>query len=309
MIHIIVDYSFLYYKYKFALDSGRMSRLSAEININGQLVERDVSQMYYSLREIESFRKAVEEHGEQPIISICFDMPSERKEEEGEASSKYKSNRKHVLKDEDFENIAIVQSILDTAGYNTYRIEGYEADDIIHHLCKTYTDKFDSVLIVTPDADLMVNITGKIRVQRYKSTKGYSVVGIDNFSSYLEAEMKCKMPYNALTLYKITVGDKSDCIDGIKGFGPKAFNGLVDHLTNMGINWPVCGDADNVEFILNRLEQSGYFPADKLAQARTSLRLVRPRPFHPDIVEPCSISSAEKRKEAYLPYNMKSLVQ
>lgn len=309
MIHIVVDYSFLYYKYKFALDSGRMSRLSAPIERGGVMVEHDISQIYYSLREIEGFRKSAESSGEPVMVTVCFDMPSDRKAEDTAGAEKYKANRKHVLKDEDFENIQLVQKILDTAGYNTYKIPGYEADDVIYYLVSNTADMFTQTIIITPDADVLVNIRNNVCANRYKSGKGYTLVNVNNFSDVLGAEFKCTMPYNALMLYKVTVGDKSDCIDGIKGFGPKAFDKLVSYLNSLGITWEVCNSADNIKIVLDKLHESGYFDNSKYTEAMESLKLVRPKPFENGTVAmPNSMSDLKKREAAYLPYHMKSLI-
>ena len=47
--HIIIDYSFLYYKYKFQLESGKMKRLTQLMEWHGANIEKDVSQIYYSI--------------------------------------------------------------------------------------------------------------------------------------------------------------------------------------------------------------------------------------------------------------------
>lgn len=306
-IHAVVDYSFLYYKYKFQLDSGKMRRLTQPMEWHGVVIEKDISQIYYSLREIESFRKEWEAQGHEVVISVCFDMPSKRKQAETEGATKYKSNRGSKLTSEDFENIQFVQKLLDIAGYNTYRIDGFEADDIVSQLLVMYKDSFDYNVIYTPDADLLVNICENVGAKRYKSGKGYSAVTTDNFTEYLSAEMKCNMPYNALMLYKCTVGDKSDCIDGIKKFGPAAFNKLVDWLETKGINWAICGRYENVEVILKACES--YFNEDQMKQAMESFKLVKPEIIPNELIPfPAAQSTYNKRATAYLPYNMKSLV-
>lgn len=307
-LHLIVDYSFLYYKYKFQLDSGKMKRLSKTMEWNGVTVEKDISQIYYSIREIEMFRREWESQGHNVVISVCFDMPSKRKAAQTEESEKYKSNRGHKLTPEDHENIRFVQTILNTAGYNTYRFEGYEADDLVAYLVNNYQSEFDYNIIYTPDADLLVNISDKVGARRYKTGKGYTEVKKENFSEYLSAEMKCVVPYNALTLYKCTVGDKSDCIDGIKKFGPAAFTKLVQHLNTFGIDWTTAANYEAVKNMLDKCVE--YLKPEQLEQAYASLELVRPETI-PDglIVKPESVGSKEKREEAYLPLDMNSLVE
>ena len=50
LVHLLVDYSFLYYKYKFQLENGYMKRLTTPLEWHGTVIEKDVSQIYYSMR-------------------------------------------------------------------------------------------------------------------------------------------------------------------------------------------------------------------------------------------------------------------
>ena len=316
VVHMIVDYSYLYYKYKFQLESGKMRRLIIPVNCNGETVDKDISQVYYSIKEIEGFRRKLESYGHTVNASVCFDMPSDRKhmeDEKGEigyAVNKYKSNRTKRLSEEDFENIQFVEKLLSDAGHNTYRFEGYEADDIVAHLIQNYSSQFDYTVIYTPDLDLLAHINSKVGVSRYKVMRGYSSVDINNFSDYLEQELKCKMPYNGLILFKATVGDKSDCIDGIKKFGPKAFDKLVDHLSLSGVDWSLMGDYRQVENVIVQLGQTGYFMTEQTNQALESLSLVRPMQFDAGVVpDPIKHSTHELREKSYMRYGMKTLVE
>lgn len=363
-IHVLIDYSFLYYKYKFRLDSGKIRRLKVvlgedgkvvdssvvelfntvreieeaeeiikaggeatlrytenaiqafkeSIKKHGNLVEKDISQIFYSIKEIEGVRKQLEKVGHEVVVSVCFDMPSGRKEtsdslseSETEVANAYKSSRVKRLGDSDFADIRIVEELMSKAGHNTYRFELTEADDIIAGLLKKYKDSFDYSVIYTPDADLLVNIDTKVGAQRFKTTKGYQPVDINNFSEYMSKEMKCYIPYNALMLYKSTVGDKSDDIAGIRGFGPKAFDKLVAYLTTKGINWVECG---TYEKTLELLELSrGYLSDDNINQAIDCLSMVRPMIIEEGLLaEPNKVSNRALREKSYMRYNMKSLV-
>lgn len=309
-VQILVDYSFLYYKYKFQLESGRMRRLFCNMMWNGENVDKDISQIYYSLREIESFRRDWESKGHKVVLSVCFDMPSSRKSEHTAESDKYKSNRGGKLNDTDFENIQFVQKLLGKAGYNTYRVYGYEADDIINYLVRDYSNKFDATVIYTPDADLLINIKNNVAAMRYKSGKQYTLVTISNFSEYLSQELKCNIPYNALMLYKCTVGDKSDCIDGIKGFGPAAFSKMISKLSSeLNVDWTL---ANNEEFTLQQLKNAlnlGIINENQFNQAVSALELVKPYTRENVVFgEPTKVSNRELREKAYTEYKMNSLI-
>lgn len=314
-IHLIVDYSFLYYKYKFQLDSGKIRRLKAPIEWNGTVVEKDISQIYYSLKEIEGFRRGYMRDGHNVIVSVCFDMPPKaRKDLKSEAAEKYKSNRVKRLTEDDFNNIKLVEQILKEAGHNTYRIEGYEADDIIATLVNEYHSVFDYNIIYTPDLDLIVNINENTGICRYKAMKGYTQVSSRNSREYLSTELKCNVDTNTLMLFKCTVGDKSDNIDGIKKFGVKAFDKLINYILTSNI----IGDqikselnkAENVEKLLRSLLESGYFSNEQYKQAMDCLELVKPSISDIEIVNPPSnISTRSKREVTYNKYRMPSLIE
>lgn len=308
LIHAVVDYTFLYYKYKFQLEAGRMRRLT--YNIDGE--DKDISQIYYSIKEIEKFRKDLEKYGHEVVVSVCFDMPSARKIEtedktdgENEAASNYKANRVSKLTKEDIDNIGIVKDLLDKAGYNTYREVGHEADDLVSNVLRLYKDEFDYNIIYTPDADLLVNIDNKVGAIRFKTGKGYSQVDKNLFEEYLSAEFKCRVPYNSLMLFKSTVGDKSDGIQGIKGFGPKGFDKLVSYLDENGIKWEEAGSYEYTDALLRGL--TGYLGEDKVTQALESLYLVRPMILE-NLEKPTKRSSKELREQSYSRYEMNSLI-
>ena len=313
-IHAVVDYSFLYYKYKFQLESGRMRRLTTQFDSGDGLEEKDVSQIYYSIREIEGFRRKLEEYGHSATMSICFDMPSMRKEvdedsTEGEieAAKQYKANREKRLGDDDFANIALVEELLDDAGYNTYRIDGYEADDIIAHLLDNYKGEFDYNIIYTPDGDLLMHIDDNVGVSRFKSRSGYQSVDMNNFREYLSKENKCDIRYNNLMLFKATVGDRSDNIAGIYRFGPKAFDKLVDYLDRQGVVWEDCGDYNSTMELLEMAR--GYLDDDQVEQAIESLSLVRPMVIDSNMVrKPTKVSNRDLREKSYMRLDMRSLI-
>lgn len=308
-VHLIFDFQFLYYKYKFALDSGRMKRLTAPVDCGGVNVEKDISQIYYAIREIENIRRKLEYNGHDLKISICFDSKSARKNGEGSKAQEYKANRVSKLNENDFDNIKFVKNLLSDAGYNVYKIDGIEADDIINNLVNKYSDDFDYTMIVTCDLDIAVNIKKNVGLYRFKSTSGYSSISFENFNTVVDQELKCHVPYNAIMLFKCTVGDKSDNIAGIKKFGPAAFTKMVSHLESLGdIEWSKCYTAEETEKVLDKLV--GYLTEDQLSQARESLRLVEPIELTAEQVPfPEKVSDKELREKSYMRLNMQSLIE
>lgn len=306
IVHAIFDFSYLYYKYKFAVASGNMKRLSCPVNWKGAVIEKDISIIYYAIREIEKQRRDIEDKGFSVVSSVCFDMPSVRKEMAG--GEEYKSGRGNKLDQKDFEDIQFIEKLLSEAGHNTYRYEGYEADDIVTYLAQNFNDVYDLTLIFTPDKDLFVNIGEKVRVNRHKVSAGYSIVGVPNYEAYLTAEFGCRVPYNAILLFLSTVGDKADKIKGINKFGPKAFDKMVAYLESRDIDWTKCVDTNYMK--------NGVFPVlkeylkpEQYDEMIQSYGLVEPREL--DFIPPAPIKKTtyETRVKAYSPYKFTSLYQ
>ncbi len=307
-IHVIVDFMYLYYKYKFTIDSNRIRRLTGLLpyKTDEGVVEyskSDVSYIYYPIKEIEGFRKQFERDGYEVVLSVCFDSPSVRKD----TNTEYKSNRTKKLSDTDFNYIEYIKYLLRMAGYNIYWMEGYEADDIIANLVKQYKNDFYYTVIYTPDTDMLVHIDTKVGVNRYKVGKNYTAVAVSNFSSYCSEEFKCNIPYNALMLYKACVGDKSDVISGISNFGAKAFDKLVDYLNDKGISWNEMGNYKNTMELLNMC--SDRLTKQQLDQAIDSLSLVRHMEIEGNLPAPVHVSTEEIRQRAYSQCEMYSLIK
>lgn len=306
IVHAIFDFSYLYYKYKFAVASGKMKRLSCPVNWKGAVIEKDISIIYYAIREIEKQRRDIEDKGFSVVSSVCFDMPSNRKDMAG--GEDYKSGRGNKLDQKDFEDIQFIEKLLSEAGHNTYRYEGYEADDIVTYLAQNFNDVYDLTLIFTPDKDLFVNINERVRVNRHKVGAGYSIVATTNYESYLSAEFGCNIPYNSILLFLSTVGDKADKIKGINKFGPKAFDKLVDYLNSRGIDWTKCTDSTYMKCgVFPVLKE--YFKPEQYEEMVQSYNLVEPREL--DFMPPAPIKKTtyETRVKAYSPYKFTSLYQ
>lgn len=306
-VHVMIDFMHIYYKYFFQLREGKLKRLSAPINWKGTVIEKDTSLIYYPLRDIENIRKGLETNGHDVTMSICFDMPSRRKEENVEGASEYKSGRQNSLSETDFENITYIEKTLSSAGHNTYRFEGTEADDIINYLCRTYENSFDYSVIYTNDKDLIVNISDKVGVMRFKQYKGYSSVDKNNYEQYLEPEFKTFIPYNALGLYLASVGDSADKIKGIFKFGPKAFSKLITKVSaKNNIDWTVCGNYDELNKVVAMCEE--FLTPEQYEQLRNSFALVSNMEILEEVPEPSKKSTKDMREAAYGVLNMISLI-
>ena len=302
-LHIIIDFMHIYYKYFFQLKDGRIKRLSSVVNRNGVNMEMDTSLIYYTLRDIEGIRSQLEGHGYEVTMSICFDSPSIRTDE----NSEYKSTRKRILTDKDFENLKTIKELLETAGYNTYKFDGIEADDIVNKLISEYKDDFDYNIIYTNDKDLLINITDNVGCMRFKATKGYTQVDRKNYETYLEDEYGVFIPYNALGLFLSSVGDNADDIKGINKFGKVAFKKMITKIScSHNIDWTECGDYDKLEVIIDYCKE--VLTDEQFSQLLDAFALVRNINMAFDLTKPENVSTTDKRKIAYEPFSMLSLI-
>lgn len=306
-IHAIVDFMHIYYKYYFQLRSGRLKRLSAPIEWNGTVIEKDTTLIYYPLRDIEGIRRGLETLGHDVTMSICFDMKSHRKDEGVAGGEEYKSGRKNNLSEVDFENIAFIEKLLAEAGHNVYRLAGYEADDIANYLVRNFANTFDYSIIYTNDKDLLVNISDNVGCMRFKQKVGYTQVDKNNYEQYLEDEFGVFIPYNSLGLFLASVGDSADRIKGIDKFGKVAFKKLITKLScSEDIDWSLCGDYAVLGTIVDKCK--GFLTEVQFQQLKDSFALVSNLEIDEEIKSPTCKSSEELRDKAYMPYKMISLI-
>lgn len=311
-IHLIVDFQYNYYRNKSSFDRRAQKfgakRLSAVVN--GE--EVDTTYMYLTLKDIESYRKQylMNKDGtvNDVVVSIAVDSKTDRKEMDTE----YKSNRSGRLDSDDFASIDRTIDTLREVGYNIYKKETYEADDLIRGLVEKYENDFDLTIIHTNDSDILVNLSPKVALARFKSSlKKHVLITEDNFSSLMGDEFKCDMPLNCIMLYKSLVGDKSDKVKGVSGFGVKAFDKLIWNLREQYGNayFLEMKYADYTEQVLNDLHTCGKLTDTQFEEAIHSFNLVKPKELDfTELTEPIQKDSYESRKLAYSKYEMVSLI-
>jgi 5'-3' exonuclease len=306
-IHVIVDFMHIYYKYYYQLAQGRMRHLSAPLNWNGTVIKKDTTLIYHPLSEIEGIRKKLEAIGHDVTMSVCFDSKSKRKEEEVAGGAEYKEGRS-TLSEECFKDIDYIRERLGIAGHNTYKFEGYEADDIVNHLVRDYKDEFDYSVIYTNDKDLLINIDDKVGAMRFKPYKGYTQVDKGNYEDYLEEEFGAFIPYNSLGLFLATVGDKADNIKGIFKFGPKSFNPLITKVASKyDIDWKVCGDYNKLKVVAEYCKE--FLNEKQADELEVAINLVANITLDDiEVNKPNNRTSQEKRVAAYEELNMLSLI-
>ena len=135
-----------------------------------------------------------------------------------EIYSDYKSNRQSAPEDL-ITQIPRIEEVLDAFNINRYKIEGYEADDVLGSLAKKLAKQDIEVIIVTGDKDLSQLVEKNITVALLgKGTEGEkfgTLKNSDDVVNYLGV-----VPEKIPDLFGL-IGDKSDGIPGVTKIGEK----------------------------------------------------------------------------------------
>jgi 5'-3' exonuclease len=131
-------------------------------------------------------------------------------------------------------------------GMRSFRIPGYEADDVMATLARRASGAGVDCLLITPDKDVQQLVRDGVRVLEPKSRDIYGPE---------EVERRFGVPAARLLDYLALAGDSTDNVPGVRGVGPKAAQALV-----AGI-----GDLDTIYANLDRVEALGIRGAKSLA--------------------------------------------
>ena len=135
-----------------------------------------------------------------------------------EIYSDYKSNRQSAPEDL-VAQIPRIEEVLDAFNVNRYKIDGYEADDVLGSLAKQLARENIEVIIVTGDKDLSQLVEKNITVALLgKGTEGekFGILKTSNdVVNYLGV-----VPEKIPDLFGL-IGDKSDGIPGVTKIGEK----------------------------------------------------------------------------------------
>ncbi len=199
-------------------------------------------------------------------ILVAFDKSSQtfRHEE----FPNYKAGRKPMP--EEFKSqISLIKKSLDVLGVKQREIQNIEADDIIGTYATKYYDKFDDIVIISNDKDLLQLVNDKVHLRASKK-------GITDFIDYNVEYMKQNLGIssNQITDLKGLMGDPSDNLPGIPGVGEKT---AVKLLKEYGSLEEVVKNKDNIKGKLGERIRKYYQDAilcKKIATIKTDV------PFH-----------------------------
>jgi 5'-3' exonuclease len=164
-----------------------------------------------TLDQLAGVRESVEH------VIVCCDSPPYRRKE---VDPEYKALRERPT-DEEVSQKKWLMERIEKDGYRIAKAKGYEADDVIHTLCKAYWWCPD-VRIVGNDKDCAQCVTDSVRMfVPAVGTRQSEVRGPK------EIQAKYGVPPADMHLWLALVGDDSDNIPGVPGIGPKKAAQLI----------------------------------------------------------------------------------
>lgn len=135
----------------------------------------------------------------------------------------YKGTRSPMA-DELREQFPIIKDILRAMNIKIMEMAGFEADDLIGTASRLGIKEGFDVTVLSGDRDLLQLATDKVLI-RIPKTKGGQTI-IENYHDTDVIEAYGVTPYEFIDL-KGLMGDSSDNIPGIQGFGPKTAEKII----------------------------------------------------------------------------------
>lgn len=164
----------------------------------------------------------------------------------------YKAKRKPPTIDNFFENLNRFQDLLLHTDATVIRVPDYEADDVIAWVLDTASRR--DILLHSTDGDL-------------------AALGVP-----MHPEPKLKVPANEIQVYKTLVGDPSDNVPGVKGFGKGTWEKLTNAQRTALYAWSVYDDpVFDLEGLLSLLPkgvQNWLAVPENRAQVRVYARVI-----------------------------------
>lgn len=154
-------------------------------------------------------------------VAVAWDKPKTNIRKRVEMYPEYKAGRKPAPPDF-YEQVPILQELLEAFGWPLYELDDYEADDIMGTLAVQATKQGIETLLVTSDMDMLQLISPEVHVYALKT-------GLSNIELYSPKSFEAKygIKVDQFLDLKAIKGDSSDNIPGVPGIGEK---GAVDLL-------------------------------------------------------------------------------
>lgn len=163
-------------------------------------------------------------------VAVAWDKPKTNIRKRLELYPEYKAGRKPAPADF-YEQVPILQELLEAFGWPLYELDDYEADDIMGTLAVQATKKDIETMLITSDLDMLQLVDDHVHV--YALKKGLSNIELYSPKSF---EAKYGIKVNQFLDLKSLKGDSSDNIPGVPGVGEKgALELLAQYKTLDGV--------------------------------------------------------------------------
>ncbi len=158
-------------------------------------------------------------------LAVCWDMEGGTFRDE--VFEGYKAGRAEK-EQELYDQIPVIQEMLEAHGIASFGIKGFEADDLIATLAKKAHGKA-KVVIVTGDLDALQLVDDFTEVR-------FFVKGLSQTKTYDAAAVQERYGFGPehIVDYKSLAGDSSDNIPGVKGVGAKTATELIQRFGGVG---------------------------------------------------------------------------
>lgn len=155
-------------------------------------------------------------------IAVCFDTPVETFRKAQYVG--YQAHRPRL--DSDLSSqFEITYKVLEAMNIPIYKVERYEADDVIGTISYQSNTLIDEIVIVTGDRDILQLVDDKKNIKVYMPVKGLSTAKLYSEKDVVE---RMGVKPNQIVDYKALAGDSSDNYPGVTGIGPKTAIGLLE---------------------------------------------------------------------------------
>jgi len=178
-------------------------------------------------------------------LAVAFDVGRTFRHEDYE---EYKANRAHMPDDLSMQ-LARIEELLEAFNIPTYRMEGYEADDVLAALARQAKEQDLEVMIVTGDTDTFQLVDPHVRVMTPRRSFGDTII-------YDEERIRERygLEPGQLIDYKALVGDTSDNVPGVRGVGDKTATRLLQEYGSLEAIYEHLDEISSARF-RNALEQ------------------------------------------------------
>ena len=185
---------------------------------------------------------------EPDYVAVAWDKPKTNIRKRRELYPEYKAGRKPAPPDF-YEQIPILQELLQAFGWPLYELDDYEADDIMGAFARQAEKKGIETCLLTSDLDVLQLVGPLTHVYAMKS--GLANIELYNPENF---EKKYGLDVEQFLDLKALKGDSSDNIPGVPGIGEK---GGVELLKEWGTLDGIYEHLDDVKPALRKKLEAG----------------------------------------------------